>query len=76
MAKVDVAVIPMAVTMPEMAMAVPEVTVPVTEVTVPVTVGGRRRRTEGTETGQENERKELASTEHDDLLCLRAADRP
>jgi len=55
------------------AMAMPEVAVPVTEVAVPVTevavaMGGRRCRTEDTETGQENEREELASTEHDDLL--------
>ena len=60
--------VPVAMAMPEMA-----VTVTVTEVAVAVTegavaMGGRRCRTEDTKTGQENERGELASTEHDDLL--------
>ncbi|SOR30618.1 protein of unknown function [Methylorubrum extorquens] len=62
--------VPVAMAMPEMAVPV---TVPVTKVAVPVTevavaMGGRRCRTEDTEAGQENEREELASTEHDDLL--------
>ena len=68
--------VPVAMAMPEMAVpvTVPEVTVPVTEVAV--AMGGRRCRTKYTETGQENEREKLASTEHDDLLRLRACDRP
>lgn len=62
--------VPVAMAMPEMTVPV---TVPMTEVAVPVTegavaMGGRRCRTEDTETSQENEREELASTGHDDLL--------
>jgi hypothetical protein len=67
--EVAVVVCPVAVTMPEMTMS--EVAVPVT-----MAVGRCRRRAEGAEGRQDEEREELAGTEHVDLLMLRTGMRP